>query len=86
MGTLYLTIDYSSSYRGYDRGYRKDGRDRERRRSRSPRRSRQKSPDEPIPNLVPLHERPRKLNYWDQKPKGYEQLTADQAKATGNYI
>ncbi|KAJ3262265.1 hypothetical protein HK103_002678 [Boothiomyces macroporosus] len=75
--------DYSSSYRGYDRGYRRDGRDRERRRSRSPRRSRQKSPDEPIPNLVPLHERPRKLNYWDQKPKGYEQLTADQAKATG---
>lgn len=33
--------------------------------------------------VVPLHERPRKLNFWDQKPKNYEHLTAEQAKATG---
>jgi splicing factor U2AF subunit len=36
--------------------------------------------------LVPLHLRPRKLNFWDQKPKNYDHLTAEQAKATGMYL
>ncbi|KAJ3347263.1 hypothetical protein HDU91_006822 [Kappamyces sp. JEL0680] len=36
--------------------------------------------------VIPLHLRPRKLNFWDQKPVGYEGMSADQAKATGMFL
>ena len=36
--------------------------------------------------VVPLHLRPRKLNFWDQKPENYESMTAAQVKATGMFL
>lgn len=36
--------------------------------------------------IVPLHLRPRKLNFWDQRPKGYDKMSADQIKATGMFL
>ncbi|KAI3646483.1 hypothetical protein MP228_009411 [Amoeboaphelidium protococcarum] len=35
------------------------------------------------PSVIPLSEWPRPLKFWDQKPAGYEHLTAGQAKTTG---
>ena len=73
-------------------GFRDDFRNR--RRSRSPRR---RSPQggrrntvpsysPPPPDIVPLHLRPKKLNNWDVRPAGFENITADQAKATGQFL
>lgn len=36
--------------------------------------------------IVPLHLRPRKLDFWDLRPDGYENMTADQIKATGSFL
>jgi hypothetical protein len=36
--------------------------------------------------IVPLHLRPRKLNFWDQRPKGYDKMSSDQIKATGMFL
>lgn len=34
----------------------------------------------------PLHLRPRKLSFWDQRPEGYGNMSADQVKATGMFL
>ena len=43
-------------------------------------------PKEPTPDLtdiVPILERKRRLTQWDIKPPGYENVTAEQAKLSG---
>jgi splicing factor U2AF subunit len=47
---------------------------------RSSRHRRSKSPSE---DVQPLHKWPRKLNFWDMPPSGYESMTVKQVKAMG---
>lgn len=86
--------------RDRDRDHRGDGRDTDRVRDNDDmrqmeRQSRVKSasppprkPKEPTPDLtevVPIITRKRRLNQWDIKPPGYENVTAEQAKLSGMF-
>jgi hypothetical protein len=48
--------------------------------------NRKRKRDEEKKEIVPLHLRPRKLNFWDQRPEGYGSMSADQVKATGMFL
>ena len=47
---------------------------------------RKRKRDEERKEIIPLHLRPRKLNFWDQRPEGYANMSADQVKATGMFL
>jgi splicing factor U2AF subunit len=48
---------------------------------------RRRSPTpEPLGEITPLHLRKRKLNFWDERPKGYENMSAEEVKATGMFL
>lgn len=77
----------------FDDRSRRDGRDRDRERDRGDRdrrdRKRTDTPPrkrEPTPDLTGVSsvlERKRRLTQWDIKPPGYENITAEQAKLSG---
>ncbi|KAK9458265.1 hypothetical protein V1511DRAFT_492174 [Dipodascopsis uninucleata] len=80
--------------RDRDRERRDRDRDRERRRveddsERYDRRSRddwrERRPRSPVnlDDITPISERQRRLSLWDVRPKGYETVTAEQAKLSG---
>ncbi|KAK9480171.1 hypothetical protein V1514DRAFT_276954 [Lipomyces japonicus] len=48
-------------------------------------RHRTRSPAVNLENVVPINERQRRMTLWDIKPKGYESITAEQAKLTGMF-
>lgn len=55
---------------------------RERKKSASPPpKKREPTPD--LTDIVPITERKRRLTQWDIKPPGYENVTAEQAKLSG---
>lgn len=83
-------FDDKSRRDGRDRGDRDRDRDRERererdrrerRRSASPPRKREPTPD--LTEVVSVLARKRRLTQWDIKPPGYENVTAEQAKLSG---
>jgi hypothetical protein len=47
---------------------------------------RKRKRDDERKEIIPLHLRPRKLNFWDQRPEGYANMSADQVKATGMFL
>ena len=59
------------------------GRDREKGASPPPKK-REPTPD--LTDVVPITERRRRLTQWDIKPPGYENVTAEQAKLSGEYL
>ncbi|KAJ3065107.1 hypothetical protein HDU98_011513, partial [Podochytrium sp. JEL0797] len=66
-----------------DRGDRdRDRSDRDRDRGSDRKRS---SRHEDRPPVVPIHERVRRLTFWDMAPPGYEGMTAQQVKLTGHF-
>ncbi|KAI8901634.1 hypothetical protein BC833DRAFT_576675 [Globomyces pollinis-pini] len=74
--------DYQHRDRDPRNNDRRDRDRQDRRRRDSPQR-----PDALVPpECIPLHLREKKLDFWDQKPEGYETMTADQAKATGLFL
>ena len=59
-----------------------DGASRQQReRTRSPVRPREPTPD--LENVIPINERKRRQTMWDIKPRGYEAVSAEQAKMSG---
>jgi splicing factor U2AF subunit len=69
--------DFNRSERRFDRGPRVDT---------SKLRHQPKIYSPPPPDCVPLHMRPRKLALWDVAPRGYENVTPMEAKATGAFL
>lgn len=70
--------------RDRDRDHGRDhGRDRELRDRNRIRRPTGASLEAAIEAAVPVDERKRRMTMWDIKPKGYEQITAEQAKLSG---
>ena len=53
----------------------------QRERTRSPVRPKEPTPD--LETIVPINERKRRQTMWDIKPRGYEAVTAEQAKMSG---
>lgn len=55
-------------------------------RRRSPPRERSFSPlREGEPAAIPISQWPRKLNNWDVKPLGFDEMNAEEVKETGNF-
>ena len=56
------------------------GRDRKKSASPPPKK---KEPTPDLTEVIPITERKRRLTQWDIKPPGYENVTAEQAKLSG---
>ena len=56
------------------------GRDRKKSASPPPKK---KEPTPDLTDTIPVTERKRRLTQWDIKPPGYENVTAEQAKLSG---
>ena len=70
--------------RGEDRSDRDELAMQARKRSRSPpAKKREPTPD--LTDIVPVTTRKRRLTQWDIKPPGYENVTAEQAKLSGEH-
>lgn len=74
--------------RDHDRGPPRNGPGRmdggfrqQRERTRSPVRPKEPTPD--LETVIPINERKRRQTMWDIKPRGYEAVTAEQAKMSG---
>ena len=59
------------------------GRDRKKSASPPPKK---KEPTPDLTDIVPITERKRRLTQWDIKPPGYENVTAEQAKLSGEDV
>ena len=58
------------------------GRDRKKSASPPPKK---KEPTPDLTEVIPITERKRRLTQWDIKPPGYENVTAEQAKLSGQW-
>ena len=59
------------------------GRDRKKSASPPPKK---KEPTPDLTDTIPITERKRRLTQWDIKPPGYENVTAEQAKLSGEFV
>ncbi|KAK9467823.1 hypothetical protein V1512DRAFT_222482 [Lipomyces arxii] len=74
--------------RDRDRDRERDRRDRDRERDRHSKdtdHDRHRGPRAPVDldNVVPINERQRRMTMWDIRPKGYENISSEQAKLSG---
>lgn len=68
---------------GYGGGAGGGGRDRRQKSASPPYKKREPTPD--LTNFVSILNHPRRMTQWDIKPAGYDNITAEQAKLSGQF-